>query len=532
MTSSLQQNNICWKTDILPIVLVILAAASIRVFALKLTAVINPDGALYIDQARAVAMGEWKAALSPLSFFSSTPLLISLFHLAFPDWLIAAHAVSVVFGTLAIIPLHGFLRQFFPQGESLVTTLSLAFLPTWVFNSVDVVREPVCWFFSLYGLYWLAKGLNENKKILLTLSGFAFLLAAWARIETLVYPASCLLLPLLSPRHRNTTLLWLYLPFMAGGVFVTQIPLSSTSTLLNASRLHETINNISTGVPQYSELRQIINNIRNPEQGNLLFFFLAETRKFIWLIAVGTIANRLFEAMSYPFTLIALFGSKHFLRHEKSRWIPIFFTLMIVGALLLLYTRALQTWIIEYRYLMLAILPGSLFLCAGISSLASRIEKFFQLSHLTVMVLLALILVISTLPKNLQTRGESEIPLKEIGEYLDSHHASVGHINLTTSSKISRVVDFYANRTRHKSQITTESERVYSSVIGTTGSIDELIVNLRNKAIDYLLWEENNRPKDWPNTLDKNGGLEEMGRWQHHQAGTIILYRVVSARGV
>lgn len=512
-----------WKIDTAPLALVMIAAIAIRLYALQVTAIINPDGALYIHQARAVSLGNWKTALDTLSYLSSYPLLISLFHLVFPDWLTAARTVSLVFGTLALVPLHGMLRQFFPRQESLAATATLAFLPTWVCNSIDIVRDPVAWFFALYGLYWLVRGLQEQKKILLPLSCLAFLLAAWARIEFLVYPAACLLLPLISRRHRDSTMLWFFLPIFAGAGIVILSPLGKNESLLTFSRLGEFRQTAASGAPQYTELRKTLLALYSSKPTDLLSFFLVEARRFVWLIALGTIANRLFEALSYPFTLIALSGIGAFLRLEKKRTLSVFFCLLMAIAFALLYTRTLQTWIIEYRYMMLVILPGSLCFCAGIASMTSWMGRRLGITRVTALTVLTVLLILSTLPKNLQTRGESEIALKEIGLFLNDRHPTGGEISIAASPHTIRVVHFYANQSRPGTTSPEAPGHLYPAVLGS--SHDNLMPSLREKKIDYLLWEENNRPEGWPLSLEENG-LEEIGHWHNHQTGNIILYRV------
>lgn len=526
MTTSSPAAKGTWKTETAPLALVMLAAIAIRLYALQVTAIINPDGALYIQQARAVSQGNWQAALGTLAFLSNYSLLISLFHLVLPDWLTAARAVSLVFGTLALLPLHGMLRQFFPRQESLAATAVLAFLPTWVCNSIDIVRDPVGWFFALYGLYWLARGLQEQKNILLPLSCLAFLLAAWARIEFLVYPAASLLLPVISRRYRDKTLLWFFLPIITGVAIIILSPIGHKESLLNVSRLGEFIQTVK-GVAQYTELRKtLLAVLRSLEPRDVLFGFTGEARRFIWLIALGTMANRLFEAMSYPFTLIALSGLGVFVRLENKRGLSLFFCLLTALAFALLYTRILQTWILEYRYMMLVILPGgALCFCAGIASLASHTGQRFGISRRTALILLAGLLILSTLPKNLQTRGEAEVALKEIGLFLDTDSPPGREITIASSSHTSLIVHFYANQ--HRPSFHSPGMRGYPAVLGA--SRHELTKSLREKKIDYLLWEENNRPEGWPLALEEKG-LEEIGRWHNHQTGAIILYRVSAGK--
>lgn len=518
------------RDNLAPLLLVLLAAAAIRLYALQVTAIINPDGAVYIHQARAVALGEWRNALCSLPFLSSYSLLIRLAHMVFPDWLIAARAVSLVFGTLALIPFNGLLCQFFSKEDSLATTVIFAFLPTWVSNSVDVVRDPLCWFFTLYGLLWLARGLHEQRRLLLSLSCLAFLLAACARIEALWHIAGTSIFLLLFPfprHHRLITIFWFCLPLLVGGVALSLASLVlDLSSLLTMSRLQELLQTVASGIPQYTSLRATLDNLRLSAQSPLLFF-LPEARNLIWLIGIGTIANRLFEAMSYPFTIIALSGISLFPQRSQKQEIAKLFCILTAGAFTLLYIRVLQTWIMEYRYLMLAILPATLFFCAGLGKHADRLAQRFAINRLPVVIGLTLLLVVSTLPKNLQARGESETAFKEIGLFLATRHTPDNEINIATSNYTNRLVHLYANLDRPGAPCPEQPENLYAAALGK--SPEYLTRNLRQKKIDYLLWEENNRPRGWPLLLEeqvKKGELQKLGHWHNHQTGAMILYKV------
>lgn len=518
-----------WRQNALPLALIILAAAAIRLYALHVTAIVNPDGVIYIHQARAVSTGEWRAATCSLPFLSNTSLLISLFHLIFTDWLMAARAMSLLFGTLAIIPLFGLLRQFFPKEESLGAVAVLAFLPTWVSNSVDVVRDPVCWFFSLYGLYWLARGLLQQRHLLLPLACLAFLLAAWARIEALWYPAAaCLLLPLLIPRHRVANLLWFSLPLLAGGAASLALPpLLHGPSLLTMSRLEGLGQTMTAGLSQYTALRESLAELRQSNPETPYFFFLAEARNLAWLVGLGTVANRLCEALTYPFTLIALLGIGPLLRRNREHKLAALFCLLAAGALGLLYLRTLQTYVIDYRYMMLAILPGTLCFCAGLAALVDRIQQRTHIARLPLLTILAVLLILVTLPRDLAPRGESETAFKEIGLFLAASHTPGEEVRVATSRHTVRLVRFYANLERPGIPCPERPEHLYPALTG--GSPAELIKNLKEEKIDYLLWEERNRPSGWPPVLaeeGKNGDLQELGRWFNQQTGMMTLYRV------
>ena len=512
------------------LILLILTAAAIRLYALQNTTIINPDGPIYIHQAKAIANGEWKAALCTLPFLSNVSFFISLFHLFVEDWLIAARAVSLFFGTLSVVPLYGLFRQFFHRNESLAAAAILIFLPTWVYNSVDGVRDPVCWFFSLWGLNLLACGIREQHRILLSMAYISFLLATWSRIEAIWYIATIFLfLPLLLRQFRCvTTLIWFHAPLLLAGTFLLIMDaLTQGPSLLTMSRIADLKQTLADGVPQYADLRNTLTLILQNEHEQLITSFLPEARNLVWLIGLGTLGNRLCEALTYPFTFIALLGIKPFLRRHQDHTLALLFALLAAGALALLYVRTLQTWIMEYRYMMLAILPGMLFFCNGLSVVADWFVQRVKFRRETILFILVILLVLITLPRYSKSRGTSEIAFKEIGHFLAAHHSPDDEIRIATSPSTVRLIRFYANFNRPGLSCPERPEHLYTGL--TANSLAELLTNLQKRQIDYLLWEEKNAPINWHTLLnegEKDEKLQELGRWHNHQTGMMVLYQV------
>jgi len=519
-------------SNTLALTLLVLAAAAIRLYAFYNTAILNPDGPLYIHQARAIAAGEWKIAVCTLPYLSITSFFISLFHLLLDDWLLAARSVSLFFGTMAVIPLYGLFRQFFSKEDTVAAIAILIFLPTWVYNSVDGVRDPACWFFSLYGLYWLARGVREQRRLLLSLACIVFLMAAWARIEAAWYiVATCVFLPLLIKQYRRTTLfLWFALPLLLiGATLLIMNFLMEGPSPLAMCRLDDLYHRVTMGIPQYSDLRNALSVAIQQEHDPLLHTFLPEARNLVWFIGLGTLANRLCEALTYPFALITLLGIRSFFRRNNDLSLTHFFLVLAAGALAVLYCFILQTWIMEYRYMMLAILPGLLCFCSGVSYLTDLVKRRSGLPRWIILTLFVILLILVTLPRIIKPRGENETAFKEIGSFLAAHHHPEDEVRVLTSSSTVRLIRFYANINRPGIPCPEQPEQIYTSLTGT--NLMELLKNLREREINYLLWEENNAPGNWAALLNEGvseGELQELGRWHNHQTGRMILYQIKS----
>jgi len=118
-----------------------------------------------------------------MRYLSNYSILIVLAYKIFGDWVVAAKSVSLFFGTITLIPLYFLLDRFFKKEIALVATLAFALIPIFVAKSVDVVRDPIYWFFSVLGLYLFVSQIEKRNYLYLILSSLFFLMAAWARIR-------------------------------------------------------------------------------------------------------------------------------------------------------------------------------------------------------------------------------------------------------------------------------------------------------------------------------------------------------------
>ena len=145
---------------------VFLIAVALRLIAWSNTPVIAPDGVLYISQAQAIFYGQWAeiARCSGLDRLSDYPFLIAAFYNVFSDWIIAGKVINFIFGVATIIPLYFLLRQFFDYKISALTTLIIAVNPFFVSTSVEILREPIYWFFSVLGFYFFTGGMDKNRR--------------------------------------------------------------------------------------------------------------------------------------------------------------------------------------------------------------------------------------------------------------------------------------------------------------------------------------------------------------------------------
>ncbi len=175
-------NGVC-KEVIIAFVL-LFSAAVLRSCTALAPGIIVPDGITYINTAKMITAGRWQG-IHDFGVFSLYPFLIVLFQRLFSDWEVAARFISILFGSLAVIPFYMIVRRFFDLKIAIVAAVFFVISPRLVEYSSNVLREPVFWFFSLAGLCCALEGLYRRQWWFMVLSAFFVGLSAFTRMEGL-----------------------------------------------------------------------------------------------------------------------------------------------------------------------------------------------------------------------------------------------------------------------------------------------------------------------------------------------------------
>lgn len=137
----------------------LLLALALRLAGALNTRVISHDGARFTVMARALQDGDWESALRvepmmPLLY----PLTIAKVSAATGDLRAAGVAISILLGSLAILPLWALARSAWGPGPALGAALVMAVQPNWALLGADVWTEPafLCLFFGSCAATWFA----------------------------------------------------------------------------------------------------------------------------------------------------------------------------------------------------------------------------------------------------------------------------------------------------------------------------------------------------------------------------------------
>lgn len=510
-------------------------ALGLRLWLAVHTTIVNPDGTLYIHQARLLAAHQWKELTScGLSFVSMLPFWIAAAHHWIGDWIWAARWVTIVFGWAALIPLDGFLRAFFDRTTARITLLMAAVTPMMVSNSVEIVREPLMWFFAACGMWAMVHALRTGRIPWFAIAGLAFLIGAWARVDAaLLICVGAVYLAFRSPGNRTWNTLIFLLPVMAAAAVVLFLALHRGVSVQTLFRGSDILEKLYLPLVNVHEVRMQLKALSQNITAQPLVFFLQESRQQVWLVAIGSLVNRSIEALFYPFALFFVIGIARFRQvRSLNRGIGFAVAAALCGWILL-YIHTLQTWMVYYRFMGLVLLPGSVFAAIGIRTsiewLSDRpwfSNRFGPRNGMRIVLMgLCAAIVLAALPKNLKTPDADKRVFVEIAQSLSSRVPIDQPVKVITSRGIQGWISFYANIDRPFPVCPFKPESMYEYIPNTLASFRTHAIQ---HGIRFWIWEERN----WPvGAFDVESAttpprFQLIGAYDHPDTGAMRLYEI------
>ncbi|MBN1830719.1 MAG: glycosyltransferase family 39 protein [Deltaproteobacteria bacterium] len=510
--------------------LVLILGFVIRLFACQYTCIVNPDGALYIHQARAIYYGQWDLLSScVLNFVSSYPLFIIGGYTIFHNWIISARVVSLIFGSMTLIPVYFLLRRFLDGKTCILSVLVFAVTPLFVARSADVIRDPIYWFFAALGLYFFISSDQVKYRLPTLFASLSFIMAAWARIEAILYIIISCVVVLVVRQGKKAQRIAIFISpvillmlLLFAGLSVFDI---STQSVF---RLEEIRDKLSEPLVQYENLRAGLKDLVSQTPDSNLAPFLKKARNMIWLIALGTVAKHAVDAYFYPFFVLFLMGLAGARRRLKEDTRVLYLALNSAFALFLLYAHLMQTWMIFHRFAVLFLLPSFVFLGFGMKRMVYFLEKRFSLKAPVTLFIIAISILICSLPKNLQSNESDKLVFKEIGQLIadlegNDREIGVAAASLWTMSHVS----FYANLKYEGAICPLKYINIQQLA---RNSDDAFLSDLKKAGVDYFLWEEKSWSKNRLDFLKRQtpNRVIEIGRWSHADTGRLVLFKVIT----
>ncbi|MBU2497271.1 MAG: glycosyltransferase family 39 protein, partial [Proteobacteria bacterium] len=470
------------------VILIILLGFLIRLYVCLNTAIVNPDGPLYIHQARALYYGQWDQLTScALNHLSIYPFLIAgAFHV-FHDWIIAAKVISLFFGTLLLIPAYLLFRSFFERHVSAAATLTVALIPVLVTRSADVVRDPVAWFFALLGLSLFVFQYRQRSRTFVILSSISYLVAAATRVEYSLFLILSFLFILFREREMKLEkLLYFAIPIAATVFFALLGAKILDSSIHTIFRVDEILQKWKEPLLSYKALRANLDFLSSQPVTGTLELFLEKAGNLVWLVGLGTLVVYIIKAFFYPFFLIFLLGFKGIPAGMKKDRAVTYLLMLSGAALLLLYLHIVQAWFASSRFFVFFMLPSLILLGYGLEETVRILRSRFRLNAKVALTVVFLFVMAFGLPKNLKPRETDKLVFINIGEFMAMREGNAGMIKVASSLHILRWTSFYANL--HYQGAPCPQPLDLNNLIGK--SYGEFLHNLRKEGIKYFLWEE------------------------------------------
>jgi len=522
--SSKKQDEINKRT----IVWIFLLGFLIRLYAALNTYVVNPDGTIYIYQAKALFYAQWDQLTScGIDYLSIYPFLILGAHSVFQDWIISARAVSMLFGFLTLIPLYLICMLFFQRALSGMILLILIMIPFLVDTSADVVRDPVSWFFVVLGLYFfLLQWETHRYRILLVLSGLAFSIGVLARVEALLMIVVSFFYLCLTKQEKKLARLAYFTLAIALIIllFCLAILLLGVSGD-NIMRGREVVDKGFGLYTAYKGLRASLLTLSTNSLNALDRVFFTHARSLLWWIALGTLLTYILKALSYPFFVIYVLGLRDSFRHLKKDKKAVYLSCISLASLLVLYIHILHSWHIYTRFMAMFLFSSIVVIGFGLERVIRFTHQRLNLTSSVTFTLVGLLIIASALPKNVGPREKDKLVFRELGEIIAMREGNQKAVRVLASRHAVAWISFYAN-SGFEGAVCPRSHEL-KDLVGQ--GYTECISNLKKMGVRYYVWEERNWPQnsfDFLRSIDKKD-LTEIGEGYHPSTGKIVLFKVL-----
>jgi hypothetical protein len=484
----------------------------VRLYLAFHTYVIANDGAFYVKLAQLISIGKVGEAIH-LHFFSLFPFLIALFQRVFLDWESSGQMVSVLFGSLAIIPFYFLTKDLFSRSIALISSILFVFHPYLVRFSAEVIKEPTFWFFSLTALWFGWMAVTRKKNWLFALTSLWAMAACLLRIEGIFILAIIAVWIFLrdiksirsnyKQRILNTSVLFLTVLIIVSPAMLYIRGKAGSRNLARTDLISEMVHGDFT----MQEIKKNLDRIefKSKESGSQAdleeirlrgFLTLAKDHRMaiIWLDAISK-----FFKVIHPVLIIPLFFGVFRRRKIEYRKEEELFLLSVLAIFFLLLVRygTIRAYI-GTRHMIIPALACFPWVGAGVSELGYRIRNIFspekpnnkgniflRNSGWFLMVLIVLLV----LPKTLASQRAEKIPIKEAGIWIKKHGPKDAVI--MAQDDLARIA-FYANATflnmpRDQNPLAYAREKRVNFIAVNQKNIDQSYPGLKESLnLEYL----------------------------------------------
>lgn len=499
--------------------LVIVVGLFFRLYAFHFDPVINPDGTLYVQQAKALYYRKFGLVTACYPYLSIYPIFICLSQSIVHDWVLAGVVVSLFFSLMTVIPLFYLLRYFVGNREAFLASLLFCVMPAFVVHSHHVIRGPIFWFFSVTGLYLFVRYLYHNRLYYPCLSCLCFLIALWARVEAALFVVGSFLWLVFSMREKRLkAVISFVVPLIVSLAVLMAYCGIENIRILKIVPFHAFVVRAEGAVRNYHALADQLKLVGASEMAGNNYYFFGIVRKLLWWVALGAVIRQILRSIFIPFFIILLvgvYGAKGRIRNNPGL---AYLTFLSAGAFFVLFVQTLFNWAIHSRHIAIFLFPSFVFFGLGVEKLLEWLGSILSWERKYLVAALTILVLAAPLKKNLSTsRGSDKLVYREIGRFIGHLEGYKRKVTVGGAFKRINLIHFYANENYAGVVCFPEKARLR----GKTVSRESIL----KSGFDYFVWDEKNCRK-----IPLKGLLTapfvELGRWKAKKRGQMILFKL------
>ena len=178
------------KDEIFVLVLIILAAFLVRNEFLVIKTGIRSDTAEFIISGQNLVMGKGYTSITgypDTAFPPMYPAMIGVTWLAIGDGIMAGRILSIVFGSLLVVPIYLITRKLYNRRTGYMAAAFIAFYFSLIYGSVTAMPEIVFTMLSVSGIFIGLKAFEEKRPLYYFLAGIVLSIAYLTRLEGFGY---------------------------------------------------------------------------------------------------------------------------------------------------------------------------------------------------------------------------------------------------------------------------------------------------------------------------------------------------------
>lgn len=512
------------------LIFLLVFALALRILLYKWTYLIAIDGTgFYLKPAQYFASGQWMDGLA-IGYHPLYPMLVAAFSKVLGDFELSGQMVSILFGTLTIVPVYYLARGTFGRWTALASSLFLAILPRHVALSADFLSDPTYTFFFISAVWLGWEALRGDDWKIVFLAGLATGLAYLTRAEGIG------ILPILGPwlllrrmhfhsrdYRRNGYACFIllfsfllaaspyiiYLRYYTGTWTISRKPAVDRVVVLIKTKLFFQKPKVAKATEEFDDIVQ-----RLAEKGKV-----SDATGFSrWIRGLGSFF-KIFVGTCHPL-LFLLFIMGLVRRRVPPRWTEregFLLSIMCLYAMVLYWMASLSY--ISHRYMISLVALCLIWSGRGLLELhhwlfkrisSETLEKIHISAAKGVVVLTAMTVVI-ILPVTIHPQREEKQGRKEAGLWIRSNSPSRPSIYTHMVR-----VNYYAGGRI----IFLAEEKI---------RYPDLLERARSKGSDFLVISEEGIESICPEFFEsrKSEDLEEVFRTDRGGKETIIVYRVL-----